>query len=106
MPAPARLTEPSGFRQAGMSTHESRGMLIRIALSRSGDRWARIVVSDRWPTTCPAVFSYLPFAPARVSDPISRKFSALRCLAASRIAGSFGASASMRCTFPDSLRYS
>ena len=59
---------PPVFSQAGRLTQESRGKLISVALSRLGERWARIVVSDRAPLTVP----YSPFAPARVSEPISR----------------------------------
>ena len=48
-PSCAGSVPPPVFRQAGRLTQESRGKLIRTALSRLGERWARIVVSERAP---------------------------------------------------------
>jgi hypothetical protein len=67
----AGIVLPSSRRHSGTSTTESRGMLTSTALSRSALRCIRIVVSERSPSMLSAA------SPCRLSDPISRMFSAL-----------------------------
>src|SRR5450759_2746419 len=62
-----------------MATSESRGMLTNSARLRSAERWARMAVSERAPSTqsAPLPWNWPWTAPARLSDPTSRTVSAL-----------------------------
>ena len=53
-PSRSGTSLPARSLQAGSRTQESRGKLTMIAFSRLGERWARIVVSERSPLTWPA----------------------------------------------------
>jgi hypothetical protein len=55
---------------------ESRGKLITVARCRPGEMCSTITVSERWPASVRLAPNLL-FAPARLSEPISRMFSAL-----------------------------
>ena len=64
---------PSPISQAGMFTHESRGIDITSAHCRSAGMWMTISVSD-WSVTRPV--PYDAFSPSRESEPITMMFSA------------------------------
>ena len=70
--------------QASVGTMESRGMLSTVAPWWPGEMCRIMIVSDRWPSTVAPNFR---FAPARLSEPISRTFSALVCTAAAGCPG-------------------
>ena len=67
----AGTTVPSCLVHDGIGTMESRGMLTSVADLRSAARCSTIVVSDRAPAT------FAAFLPFRLSEPITRMFSAL-----------------------------
>lgn len=67
-------------------------MLMTVALARSGERCTSMVVSERAPETLPNLAS----APARVSEPMTRKLAACCWRAGSRICGSCFCSTSLR----------
>ena len=62
--------------QASVGTTVSRGKLITTAPLRPGETCSRMIVSERWPPSTSDRPNCL-FAPLRVSEPISRIFSAL-----------------------------
>ena len=57
MPMCSGSVLPADVVHAGMSTQESRGMLMPMARVRSGDRWISIVVSERSPSTSVPYFA-------------------------------------------------
>ncbi len=79
-----------------MLTCRSRGNDTRITRLRSAGMCAMIVVSDRAPGSSFAVPTpSAADAPARVSEPTSRKFWSPLCLATSLMEAEFGSSAAM-----------
>ena len=67
------ILAPSGLVHCGTCAIRSRGMLTAVALLRSADRCSRIVVSERW---VPVSLPYFSLPAPRLSEPISRMFSA------------------------------